>query len=34
MIEVIIAVDLGHGVNPDRGAIGNIAEEKIFTTKV
>ena len=27
---MIIAVDLGHGVNPDRGAIGNIAEEKII----
>lgn len=23
-------IDLGHGVNPDRGAVGNIAEEKII----
>ena len=23
-------IDLGHGVNPDRGAVGNIAEETII----
>lgn len=25
-----IGIDLGHGVNPDRGAVGNIAEETII----
>lgn len=25
-----IGIDLGHGVNPDRGAVGNIAEEEII----
>ena len=23
-------IDLGHGIGPDRGAVGNIAEEKII----
>ena len=26
------AIDLGHGVGPDRGAVGNIAEETIINS--